>query len=50
MSKEATEQSGGTDGVELLETYKYFDKKAQKEGVYEHKLYHVGGFDFICDG
>ena len=43
MSKEATDASGGHDGVELLETKPYFDERTQSEGTYEHKVYHVGG-------
>ena len=44
MSKETTEQSGGQDGVELLESKTYFDEKYQKNCLYQHKIYYVGGY------
>jgi hypothetical protein len=44
MSKEASEQSGGKDGVELKEMKTYFDEKAKVEGVYTHKVYYIGGY------
>ncbi len=44
MSKEATEQSGGTDGVELVETKSYYDERTRTEGVYTFRIYYIGGY------
>jgi len=44
MSKEASEQSGGKDGVELKEMKTYFDEKVKVEGIYTYKVYYIGGY------